>query len=64
VGATGAVVADLLASILVLWGIRIPLTVVFIPRFGADALWFSYLFASMFAAFLAIGYYRAGNWRT
>jgi putative MATE family efflux protein len=63
VRAAGAVVADLLASVLVLWGIRVPLAAGFIPRFGVDALWLSYLFASMFAALIAIGYYRVGHWR-
>lgn len=63
VRSTGAVVPPLVALLIALWGIRIPFAVALIPRFGADAIWWSFPLASCVASLLALGYYRWGGWR-
>ena len=63
VRSTGAVVPPLIALFVALWAIRIPIAVGFAPRFGADAIWWSFPIASAAAALFAFAYYRYGGWR-
>jgi Na+-driven multidrug efflux pump len=46
-----------------LWCVRLPFAWFLMPRFGADALWWSFGAGSMVAMTLTILYYRFGNWR-
>ena len=64
VRATGAVIAPLLAMVISLWVIRIPLAALLEPRFGADAIWWSFPIGSLATLILAGGYYVWGGWRT
>jgi putative MATE family efflux protein len=63
VRSTGAVVPPLLMLLVSLWCVRIPVAVLFTPRFGADAIWWSFPLAAAVSALLAISYYRFGGWR-
>lgn len=63
VRSTGAVVPPLVALFIALWLVRIPMAIGFAPRFGADAIWWSFPVASAVAALLAFLYYRYGPWR-
>ena len=63
VRSTGAVIPPLLMLVVSLWCVRIPVAVTFMPRFGADAIWWSFPLASAVSALLAVGYYRFGGWR-
>jgi putative MATE family efflux protein len=63
VRSTGAVVPPLLVLFLALWGVRLPFAHLLLPRFGADAIWWSFPLASLVAASLALAYYRWGGWR-
>ena len=63
VRSTGAVVPPLVALFVALWVIRIPIAIGFAPRFGADAIWWSFPIASAAAALFAFAYYRYGGWR-
>ena len=44
--------------------IRIPLAALLEPRFGADAIWWSFPIGSLATLILAGGYYVWGGWRT
>lgn len=63
VRSTGAVMPPLIVLTFALWAVRIPIAVGFAPRFGADAIWWSFPIASGVSALLAIAYYRWGGWR-
>ncbi len=63
VRSTGAVVPPLVALFIALWVVRIPIAIGFAPRFGADAIWWSFPIASSVSALLAYAYYRWGGWR-
>lgn len=63
VRATGAVVPPLLILFTSLWFVRIPFAWAFIPRWHADAIWWSFPLASILAALLSTAYYRYGNWK-
>lgn len=63
VRSTGAVVPPLISLFIALWLIRIPIAIGFAPRFGADAIWWSFPIASFASALLAFAYYRFGGWR-
>jgi putative MATE family efflux protein len=63
VRSTGAVVPPLVILLVALWGVRLPLAVSLAPRFGADAIWWSFPLASCVSALLAVSYYRFGGWR-
>ena len=63
VRSTGAVwwpLAMLTISMLV---VRVPFAALMSPRYGADAIWWSFPLGSITSAVLAILYYRFGNWR-
>lgn len=63
VRATGAVMAPLVVLFVSLWVVRFPLAQAGLPRFGADAIWWSFPISSAVAALLAVAYYRYGGWR-
>ena len=44
--------------------VRFPLADVLLPRYHADAIWWSFPISSALAALLAGIYYRVGSWRT
>jgi Na+-driven multidrug efflux pump len=63
VRATGAVWPPLFILIVSMWLIRVPFANFFIPRFGADAIWWSFPLGTIASAFMASLYYRFGGWR-
>ncbi len=63
VRSTGAVVPPLVILFCALWGVRLPFAHLMLPRFGADAIWWSFPLASLMAASMALAYYRFGGWR-
>jgi len=63
VRATGAVWPPLFILITSMWLIRVPFADLFIPRFGADAIWWSFPLGTTSSAALAALYYRFGGWR-
>lgn len=60
---TGAVIAPLLILGVSLWGIRIPLALLLQPRFGVDAIWWSFPASSICAMLMSMAYYKWGGWR-
>ena len=63
VRATGAVWPPLFILIASMWIIRVPFADLLIPRFGADAIWWSFPMGTISSATLASLYYRFGGWR-
>ena len=63
VRSTGAVVPPLLILFFSLWGLRITFAWLLMPRWQADAIWWSFPIASVAAMTLSIAYYRLGAWR-
>jgi putative MATE family efflux protein len=63
VRATGAVMAPLIVLTFSLLVVRFPLAQIFLDRFGADAIWWSFPISSVLSALLAVLYYRYGGWR-
>jgi putative MATE family efflux protein len=63
VRATGAVMVPLAILITSLWLVRVPFAFSMLDRWHADAIWWSFPFASIVSATLAFLYYRYGGWR-
>jgi Na+-driven multidrug efflux pump len=63
VRATGAVMGPLLVIFGSLWVVRIPFAYGLAPRWGVDAIWWSFPAGSLVGVVLAALYYRYGNWR-
>jgi MATE family, multidrug efflux pump len=63
VRATGAVIAPLVVLTISLLIVRFPLAHVFLPRYHADAVWWSFPVSSVLSSVLAFLYYRYGGWR-
>ncbi|MDE2137414.1 MAG: MATE family efflux transporter [Gammaproteobacteria bacterium] len=63
VRATGAVIAPLVILTISLLVVRFPLAELFLDRFQADAVWWSFPVSSALSALLAVLYYRYGGWR-
>ena len=63
VRSTGAVLVPLVILILSTWVIRIPFAWLLIPRWGEDAVWWSFPLGIIVSAILSIAYYRFGGWR-
>jgi MATE family, multidrug efflux pump len=63
VRATGAVMAPLVILTVSLLLVRFPLAELFLGRYQADAVWWSFPVSSLLAAALALLYYRHGGWR-
>jgi putative MATE family efflux protein len=64
VRSTGAVVPPLIILFVSLWVLRIPFAVALLPRWGAEAIWWSFPLGSAAAMVLSFAYYRFGNWRS
>jgi putative MATE family efflux protein len=63
VRATGAVLAPLVILAVALLVVRFPLAQLFLDRYQADAVWWSFPVSSVLGAILAALYYRYGGWR-
>lgn len=63
VRATGAVVPPLLLLTFSLWGVRIPFARALMPKYGAEAIWWSFPLGMVVAVTLVGLYYKFGNWR-
>jgi putative MATE family efflux protein len=63
VRATGAVMAPFVILAVSLLVVRFPLAQVFLERYRADAIWWSFPVSSVLSAILAALYYRYGGWR-
>jgi putative MATE family efflux protein len=63
VRSTGAVVPPLVILFVSLWLFRIPFAWGMLPRWHADAIWWSFPVASVLAAMMSAAYYRFGGWR-
>jgi putative MATE family efflux protein len=63
VRATGAVWAPMAILIISMIGVRIPFAALLIPRFGADAIWWSFPLGTITSAALTGLYYKFGGWR-
>jgi putative MATE family efflux protein len=63
VRATGAVLAPLIMLAIALWGVRVPFAYLMLPRWGADAIWWSFPIASLVSLSMSVSYYRLGRWR-
>jgi Na+-driven multidrug efflux pump len=64
VRATGAVVAPLLVLTVALLVVRFPLAELMMPRWQADAIWWSFPISAVVAACLMGLYYKFGGWRS
>jgi putative MATE family efflux protein len=62
--ASGAVIPPLVILFIALWCVRIPFGWFLMPRYGADALWWSFGAGSIVGVVLSVAYYRFGGWRT
>ncbi len=63
VRATGAVMAPFVILAVSLLVVRFPLAQLFLDRYQADAVWWSFPVSSVLSALLAALYYRYGGWR-
>jgi Na+-driven multidrug efflux pump len=63
VRATGAVIGPLLVIFGSLWLARIPFAYALAPRWGEDAIWWSFPVGSIAGVVLGVLYYRFGDWR-
>jgi putative MATE family efflux protein len=63
VRATGAVIGPLLVVFGSLWLARIPFAYALAPRWGEDAIWWSFPVGSIAGVVLGVLYYRFGGWR-
>lgn len=63
VRATGAVVPPLVILFIAMWLVRIPLAYLLAPKWGAEAVWWSFPIGSMVSVILSVAYYRFGGWR-
>ncbi len=64
VRATGAVVPPLVIFFVTLILFRFPFATLMMERWGADAIWWSFVFAAVLTTLLSLAYYRYGNWRS
>jgi Na+-driven multidrug efflux pump len=64
VRATGAVVAPLIIFFVTLILFRFPFAMLLMERWGADAIWWSFVLAAVLTTLLALAYYRYGDWRS
>jgi putative MATE family efflux protein len=63
VRATGAIMGPLLVIFGSLWVVRLPFAYALAPRWGEDAIWWSFPVGSVVGVVLGALYYRYGNWR-
>lgn len=63
VRATGAVIAPLAIYTLTLLLVRFPIAAILLPRWDADAIWWSFPISSVFLLVFAVLYYKYGRWQ-
>lgn len=63
VRSTGAVFGPLFILFGSLWMVRVPFAYALAPRWGEDAIWWSFPVGSIVALALGWGYYRYGGWK-
>ena len=63
VRSTGAVWWPLLILTVAMIGIRIPFATLLMPRYGADAIWWSFPVGTIASAAMTSVYYKYGGWR-
>jgi hypothetical protein len=63
VRATGAVWPPLVILVISMFAIRIPFASLLTPRFGADAIWWSFPLGTITATVLTALYYHFGHWK-
>jgi Na+-driven multidrug efflux pump len=63
VRATGTVWPPLVILIISMFAIRIPFAWLLTPRFGADAIWWSFPLGTITASVLTSLYYKLGHWK-
>ncbi|MBN2972165.1 MATE family efflux transporter [Roseomonas aeriglobus] len=63
VRANGAVIAPLIMLFVSMYPVRLGFAALFLPAWGADALWWSFPAGSAANLVMAVAYYRFGNWR-
>jgi len=63
VRATGAVMLPLVVLAISMWGVRYPFAALLEPRFGADAIWWSFPVGSLVSIVITTIYYRRGGWK-
>jgi len=63
VRSTGAVWPPLLILIISMWGVRVPFALFGIPRWGAEAIWWSFPLGTLTSSVLTGLYFRYGGWR-
>jgi putative MATE family efflux protein len=63
VRSTGAVWVPMAILVISMVGVRIPFAALLIPRFGADAIWWSFPLGTITSAVLTTLYYLQGGWR-
>jgi putative MATE family efflux protein len=63
VRSTGAVWVPMAILVTSMVGVRIPFAALLIPRFGADAIWWSFPLGTITSATLTTLYYLQGGWR-
>ena len=63
VRSTGAVWAPMILLSIALLVVRVPFAALLSPRFGPDAIWWSFPLGSITSAVLSLLYYRFGGWR-
>jgi putative MATE family efflux protein len=63
VRSTGAVWWPMAILIVAMLGVRVPFAALLTPRFGPDAIWWSFPLGTITSAILTSLYYRYGSWR-
>jgi len=63
VRSTGAVWPPLLILVISMWGVRVPFALLMIPRWGAEAIWWSFPLGTLTSSVLTGLYFRYGGWR-
>lgn len=63
VRSTGAVIPPLIILTVSMWLIRVPFASMLTPRFGAEAIWWSFPLGTITSSILTGLYFRFGRWR-
>lgn len=63
VRSTGAVIPPLIILAISMWGIRVPFTALLTPRFGVEAIWWSFPLGTITSSALTALYFQFGGWR-
>ncbi len=64
VRANSALAAPTIIYATTMWLFRVPFALIFLPVFGAVAIWWSFPLGSVSSALLAFAYFRWGGWRS